>query len=97
MTEEDAKLWQEEQLALVRMAQEKTDSFVAEQHALIAEAQRQARILQHAFGLNSAPRYGLPVVVAAFLSVGIAAMAGSLVGIALCRAIAAHCVGMTPA
>ncbi len=97
MTKKDANLWQEEQLAFIRKAQEETRSFVAERHVLIAEAQRQARILQHAFGLDSAPRYGLPVVVAAFLSVVIAAMAGSVVGIALCRAIAAHCAGITPA
>jgi hypothetical protein len=97
MTQEDADLWRREQLAFTRKAQEQTRTFVAEQHVLIAEAQRKARILQQLFGLDSSPRYGLPVVAAAFLSVVIAAMAGSVVGLALCRVVAAHCAGMTPA
>ena len=97
MTQDDADLWQKEQLAFIRKAQEKTDRFIAKQHVLFAEAQRQACILQQAFGLASTPRYSLPVVAAASLSVAIAAMAGSVVGLALCRVVAAHCAGITPA
>ncbi len=96
MTEEDAKLWQEEQLAFIREAQEETRRFAAEQHVLIAEAQRQATVLQQALGLNFAPRYSLAVVAGASLGLTIAAVAGSVVGLALCRVVAAQCAGTTP-
>ena len=97
MTQEGTDLWLEEQLARIQKAQEETHRFVAEQHVLLAEAQGQARILQQALGLDFSPRYSLPMILVASLSVTIAAIAGSVVGLALCRVVAAQCAGITPA
>ena len=97
MADEDATLWQEEQLALLRKVQEETRSFVAKQRALIAETQKKARFWQHAFDLGPMPDYYLLVIVGAYLSVVAAAVAVYAIGIILYPAIAAHCADVTSA
>ena len=97
MTQEDNDLWLEEQLAHLRKAQEETQRFVAEHHVLFAESQKETRLLQQALGLDFSPRYSLPMILVASLSVTIAAIAGSVVGLALCRVVVAQCAGTAPA
>ena len=96
MIREDTDLWLEEQLAFLRKAREETDRFVTEHHVLFAEAQKETRLLQQALGLDFSPRYSLPMILVASLSAVIAAMAGSVVGLALCRVVAARCAGTAP-